>query len=803
MGHEFPAVLAVITAFMGGIALGSFFFGRHPIRNDLQAYGFLELAIGVWALGTAWLIPRANRLSIAMLGAEPPPTFQWAVVFTLVFLTILPATMAMGASFPAVQRFAAAVSGRSNVGALYAANTAGAMLGALASAFWLMPHFGILDGTAALACLNLICGGVALGLARKRPALPEGAPQAGDWALAARLALTGFLGIAFETVMIRGLSLVLENTVFTFAAILATYLGATALGAALQSRAAWSRDVRWLALGLAASAVAGGLGLWQAPDLYWVLRETLGDSTWSVAAAEMLTAASVLALPALAMGITFASLAEKSLKRKPSLSWSVALNTGGAAFAPPLAGLLLLPAAGLNGSIAVIAAGYVLLAGKSRILLATIPVALTVLALPRGNQLLPLKPGERIAFYKEGAMAATAVIEDAAGERVLKVNHRFQMGGTAARVAEERHADIPLLLHPGPKRALFIGLGTGITFGAAANYPGLEAEGVELLPEVLEATRLFQEGERSLSEMGLKAHLADGRRFVASARTNYDVIVADLFHPAQDGAAFLYTREHFRAVREKLAEGGLFCQWLPVFQTDLPTLRTITRTFMEVFPKAEAWLLRFNVDTPVIGLLARQDSRPLSSDWVERRLGDSGLAAHLRKTGLGSSVRLLGCYIAGAERLGMFAGAGAINTDAHPVVMFEAPRLAFQKRDDPAGRLIALLQELNEERLSLPVDEPGLGRRVAAFIEARDSCLRGLRLEGEAKLSEAGERYLESARASADFTPAYAHGIALATAVSKTDAKLAAKILEGLDAAQPQVPVAGQLLKRLQGTKSP
>ena len=76
--------------------------------------------------------------------------------------------------------------------------------------------------------------------------------------------------------------------------------------------------------------------------------------------------------------------------------------------------------------------------------------------------MLPVNSGEHIVYYKDGAMAATAVVEDAAGERVLKVNHRFQMGGTAARVAEERHADIPLLLHPEPKRALFIGLGTGI-----------------------------------------------------------------------------------------------------------------------------------------------------------------------------------------------------------------------------------------------------------------------------------------------------------------------------------------------------
>src|SRR5262249_43189186 len=163
--------------------------------------------------------------------------------------------------------------------------------------------------------------------------------------------------------------------------------------------------------------------------------------------------------------------------------------------------------------------------------------------------------------FREGAMASVAVLESTNHSRVLKVNNRFQMGGTAARIAEQRHADIPLLLHPDPKRALFIGLGTGITFATAAKYPNLIADGVELLPGVAEAMPLFQDDPRAFENPALHVHVADGRRFVLITTNRYDVIVGDLFHPAQDGAAFLYTREHFTAVRERLAPRGLFCQW--------------------------------------------------------------------------------------------------------------------------------------------------------------------------------------------------------------------------------------------------
>src|SRR6185437_4205360 len=227
-----------------------------------------------------------------------------------------------------------------------------------------------------------------------------------------------------------------------------------------------------------------------------------------------------------------------------------------------------------------------------------VPLVL-VFALPANLQITQVPPGGRLIEYREGVMASVAVVEDANRQRVLRVDNRFQMGGTAASAVEYRQAHIPMLLHPAPKRALFLGVGTGISFGAASLYPGLQSDGVELVPEVLEVMPRFEPynfapGRRPQ----LKVFTADARRFVRAADATYDVIVADLFHPARDGAGSLYTVEHFRAVRERLAPGGLFCQWLPLHQLDNDMLRVIVRTFLEVFPGAQAWLLHFNVDIP-------------------------------------------------------------------------------------------------------------------------------------------------------------------------------------------------------------
>src|SRR5205085_2326931 len=140
-----------------------------------------------------------------------------------------------------------------------------------------------------------------------------------------------------------------------------------------------------------------------------------------------------------------------------------------------------------------------------------------------------------------------------------------------------RQALLPLLLHRAPRHALFLGLGTGVTAATATLEPGLDVLAVELLPEVIELSPLFTAPLAGQGVDGQRLHLlaADARRFARASPGRFDVIVADNFHPARSGSGALYTVEHFRAVQARLAAGGLFCQWLPLHQLDLPTLASI------------------------------------------------------------------------------------------------------------------------------------------------------------------------------------------------------------------------------------
>lgn len=726
LGHEFPAVVAVICAIFTGMAIGGIFANRILARLGATAFAKLELIIGISGLLSPLLILKLN------LGSFTP-------------VVIAPAAIAMGATLPAMARLA-------SIPPAYAANTLGAVVGCLGTAFFLMPRLGLVTSIYFCAVANFIAALLARNLVsdlRSETPLPM--------RLALLFFVTGFVGLGFETFGVRLLSLSLENTVFTFAAILAVYLLGQAAGAAFLR----------LKPTIIGTALVGAIvvSLWfftKTGSMYEGLRRTFGDSSIAVFAAELTTALAVFAAPTFCMGGLFAQIAKRA--GQGALGRSLFWNSLGGSIGAALVPLLLLPKT------------------------------------PAFTSLLRLPPGSTLREVRAGRMATVSVTESPDGHRTLFVNNRFQMGGTAAAIPELRHAHIPLLLHPSPRRALVLGLGTGITLSGCSAYSDLKADGVELLPEVVAVMPHFfpSASESPVSATNISIHIADARRFIREGADRYDVVVADLFHPAQDGAAFLYTREHFQRIEARLNPDGLFCQWLPLHQLDLQTFRNVTRTFVEVFPNAEAWLLRPNIDAPVVGLVGYKSHHELTPNLVESRLTNSVLAAQLRRVALADSVRLFGSFVAGPQALRTFAGAGRINTDFFPIVMFEAPAFSYRHNAPSHERLMAFLREIGSAKPSIA--DTNLALRVTSYIRARDIYLNSLVAESQNDRARAIDGYVESARISEDFTLGYAQCLAIATAESKSNPAFAREILERLAQAQPGRPVAREMLERLKNS---
>ncbi|HEY6227730.1 MAG TPA: fused MFS/spermidine synthase, partial [Verrucomicrobiae bacterium] len=592
LGHEFPAVISVVVAFFAGMAIGGAFANKILQRLGPGAFPRVEFLIGAWGLLTPFLILKLTANPIAIVA-------------------ILPSTIAMGATLPVMATL-------SRIPAAYAMNTLGAVAGCLITAYWLMPRFGLVTPIYFCVAANCIAGFLGRGFVST---IAEGKkPIAAGYA--AIFFVTGFIGLGFEALGVRLLSLSLENTVFTFAAILAVYLLGQSLGALLLRL-----KPIFIAALLAASIVIS-LSLFGATgSMYESLRRSFGESALSVFGAELLTALAVFALPTFFMGGLFAQLANKA--GQGALGTLLMWNSGGGVIGALVIPILILP------------------------------------NITAFNSLVRVQPGSTVREIRHGRMATVSVTETPDGNRTLFVNNRFQMGGTAATIPELRHADIPLLLHPNSRRALVLGLGTGITLSACAAYPNLHADGVELLPEVVAVIPNFFPDPASspFNATNITIQIADARRFVRETTNEYDVVIADLFHPAQDGSAFLYTREHFQRIRSRLSEDGLFCQWLPLHQLDLQTFRDITRTFLAIFPNAEAWLLRPNIDAPVVGLIGYADKHSeLTSGLVDSRLNHAVFAAQLRRVALADPIRLFGSYLAGPDSLRAFASTGRLNT---------------------------------------------------------------------------------------------------------------------------------------------
>lgn len=813
LGHEIVSVLAVVAAFFGGLALGAWRCGAWIARSARPGrdYALLELTIALWALLLIPLMPVLGSALTVAIGPEPGALRHWLIAFLGPLLILLPATAAMGATLPAL----AQVFGRLRaqgyaIGGLYAANTLGAVFGVLASAFLLAPKLGYNATAAIAAALNLLCAGYAWRAFAGLESPAEAPTAARSSAPLLRLAATGLLGIGYEVLIVRVISQIAENTVYTYAASLAIYLLGTAFGAAIYQRwlgahrDAASLRTRLLAL-TACGVLLGGLAMTEGAVVKQMVAGALGGSFEAALIAEATLAALAFLMPTMAMGALFSHLSVEARDAGWRLGDALAANTLGATFAAPLIAVALLPPLGAGPLIGLLALAYLLLLpirqARRVSVLAAAAACLVWLLIAPSLRFVTVPEGGRILSYRDGVMAAVSVIEDAGGERRLHINDRAREGSSQTRFTDAREAWAPLLLHGDPKRALFLGLGTGITSSAAAADKGLSVDAVELLPEVITASRLF------VPQDARQPHIvaADARRYVRASETRYDVIVADLFHPARSGSGALYTVEHFDAVRARLAPDGLFCQWLPLHQLDLASLQAIVAAYLAVYPDAVAMLATYSLDTPALGLVS---GAPFDRAQLAARLSTEQRGAALAGLQYDDAFVLPGSIVADAASLRAFSAGVIANRDDHPVVSYRAPQLTYAPDSRPRDRLMSLIGQWTTSPAAIfgaphDADDSAWQARIAAYWQARNAFLKaGMNVQPvadpQAMLAQVHEPLLAVLRLSPDFRPAYEPLLRIAMTLADRAPEQARAVLAELAAIQPDRPEAAAALRQLE-----
>lgn len=824
LGHEAAGVFAVLGAFFGGLSFGALALSTRIERSPTpwRWYAGCELMIALWALVLVAFLDLATQAMLALIGPTPSPLRHLTVALLGTLILLLPATVAMGATLPALENaLGRRRDGGRTVALLYACNTAGAVAGVLVAAFVLVPGVGLARTALLCAVLNVLCAAVA-GTLAIRPSVPErktAQPEVRCGSILVTLFFTGLLGIGYEVLVVRVLTQVTENTVYTFAVVLAVYLVATAAGAALFGKWFASRaDPRTqrdrLLLALAATCAVSTATLALAPGMHRAAAHVLGSGTAAALGAEAALAAWALLLPALPMGALFSLLTGMARDAGAGVGSAVGVNAIGAAAAPAIFGVALAPAASVKFALLAVAAGYLLLLPRrswtrpaTSMAIATIAIvavagpALVIVDVPRGG---------RLVSHVQGVLSTVSVVEDAGGTATLHIDNRQQEGSTATLLADGRQALLPLLLHPAPARALFLGLGTGATAAVAAKQAGLRVEAVELLPEVIQASGVFLDRlDQRLP--GLRPFMvnADARRFIRSTNAVYDVIVSDNFHPARSGSAALYTVEHFNAVKTRLAPDGVFCQWLPLHQMDLETLKSVVASFRSVYPNAWAMLATYSLETPVIGLVGRSHGGRFEPASLRDRFASMRIASGAGAFGIPDEVALLGTFVAGPHSLARFAANVPLNTDDHPVVAYQAPRATYAPDSTPADRVVALVREvrISPEELLAGSGESGgadgLSARLARYWNARNRFLElgvGVRPVSDARemLLQVRQPLLDVLHLSPEFRPAYDPLLKIAAALSGEAPGDAAALLRSLRQAAPGRPEAAAALRTLE-----
>ena len=782
VGVEVHAITAGISAFFAGLALGGWWLGRRADRlsQPLRLYALLELAVAVVGIAATLALGSSAGLFARLQGSIG--LLAWALPFTLV---ALPAVL-MGGTLPVLVRAVSAqgaAAGRAG-GQLYAANTAGAIVGTLLAAFVLIPLLGVRGSACAAAVLNLLAAAGALWLLRVAPAgaAPAAEPASTPRSPSARLALAlyavaGGIALGYEVIWSQALVQFMSTRTFAFAVMLATYLGGLMLGSALIARRVerlrdpWGTFALLIgAAGLLALLEIAGLGRWLINLQTQAEAAVLGLGGSALAGMSVrfaVVAASVVLLPTTLLGAAFPvalRLASTPGHVGRDVGAVVALNTLGGIVGVMLCGFVLVPYLGLVrslGVLAVLAACVAVLAvvgagltrdgidavqGNAQRLhrgssplpqgLVVFAIALLTLAaalLTPPQRLAELLPGARsgdLVFYQEGRGATVAVVEQHKPQGSFRRLYIQGVSNTGDAMPSLRYmrlqALLPLLIHNGePRSALVIGLGTGITAGALLRYPGLEQRVVaELLPAVVHASALFQGNYQAAADTRLDIRLRDGRRELLANPQPYDLITLEPPPPSAAGVVNLYSRDFYQLAASRLNPQGLVAQWLPLPTQNIDDSRALVRSFIDVFPHASLWTTEFH-EMLLVGSL-----QPVQLDLprISARLAQPDVQRTLAEVGIDSPAALLATWVTDRAGLERFAEQAQAVTDDQPRIEY-APWV----RSDEITRVLPALLALGtpvplegaDTLLRLRLDDQR--QRLQRFYQVGLSAYRGQR----------------------------------------------------------------------------
>ena len=732
---DLAVATVLATFFLGlglGNAIAARFVDR--VKKPARAYAILEGAVGLYALLSLALVPGLGAAYGAVGPGASFGTLTF-VRFLFAALVLLPPTILMGATLPVVALAAPAGAWSRSLTAFYTTNTLGAVAGAGLAGFALVPQIGTRATVVVGAVGSFVAAAIVLGFLRDAkgasaeveppaPAVPTSGDDGHSVSVGLASSLTfvaGLCALGSEVVWTRVLRIVVHATTPAFAAMLVNYLLGIAAGA-LVARAltrryrptsvfAASQTLLVLLTALSMAIVPF------APRLVPILsreQDTVPHETWIVGVVSF-----ALLFPlALTLGTSLPTtwaMVEKSAQAGEGSAKLLAANTLGGLVGSVATGFFLIPALGSEATLLALAAlnalaaaialrggssggeGEDLRAVLQRIGRTVAPLVAFVLVLT-AHPSIELRfllsastdvartvfggPGpewdQGVMFLREGR-STTVTLVRRPGTLGLYNDGRpesgFSMGDPGFGPELVALGGLPGILAGQQNEAMIIGLGAGHTATMALATGFQHVRVVELEEGVVEASRLLHEGRNRrfpLDDPRAELVVDDARNQLQMMEADsLDAIISQPSHPWLAGSSALYTVEFFREVDRALRDDGVFGLWVNLFRMDMPHMRAILHTLLEVFPHVRG----FVVEGSSLVLMASSTPRPLTVDHEARIEAADAQGPFFRPHGLAQARSLLARQEMDSAGVAALAAGGQLIVDDRPILELELARI--------------------------------------------------------------------------------------------------------------------------------
>jgi spermidine synthase len=612
------------------------------------------------------------------------------------------------------------------------------------------------------------------------PARPDATPRERRLVLVA-FGISGAVAMVYQVLWTRALAIVIGSSVYGFTLILLAFLVGLAVGAAITARLVerTHRPVAWLGAVHLATAAAIGFSYLVIDKLPAAFLALLRGNTLSVdgilfcqfvLAAIAILPATLLMGAVMPLTVRVVARARDVVGHDVGVAYSV--NTLGAIVGSFAAGFIVLPVLGLQRGLGLFAiltvllgAALILFAGgrpsRRRTVVAVIAplVGIAAIALFPRWSLVHFSAGlfrvsiakdiiesQRWAtpileYYKDG-IATTVSVERWGKTVALKNNGKVDASNGDDMATQIMVGLMPLIVHPTaldkPPRVAVIGFGSGVTVGAVTQFPIAHADVVELEPAVVEAgVRWFGDYNHHPEKNDkVRIIVGDGRNFLSQRphEPKYDVIVSEPSNPWITGVSNLFTVDYWKLARARLADDGVFCQWAQLYEMTPPNIKTILRSFAEVFPYTYVFAAE-DLSSDVI-MVAANHPLGLDLERLARNFDHPILAAELKRGGVSSAEDIAAQLLLVPRELPAFTAGAPLNTDDNARIEFAAPRdlLGSTRVSDPyLTRVYAAEWPYGrfDRDLKLPSAESGEARWRAELRLAEALLRHGRRMRAE------------------------------------------------------------------------